>query len=624
LSLTIGITTPSALASNRVLSLDGYGDYVEIPHHESISPDEQVTVEIWVKPAALTLLQGLVFKKNDGPEPGITFFEEYALFLSEGRARWMLGKSFSTNTSALSLPLSVEQWIHLAGTYDGAELRLYVNGLLQATIPWVFGIENSANPLTLGRAYGGVDGYTENYFTGKLDEVRIWNIARTQEEIQTTMDTTLTGQEEGLVGYWNFDDGVANDLSPNSNDGTLYGDARIVEENLPDEFMHKGVNEVVLEDKIANPGDQFTTNISVRSADNLSEGLSFHSFKFDLTFDPSVLKVISIKEGPFLSRDGVDATSWQLPTIDNQNGVVSNIRCSRTGNEGIGEKGLLATVTFEAAEMGYTVLSIQNLRLLSPGEEVIKASAKKGKVKVYPHGSISGVVLNAASEEPIKGARVEVSKGNFAFGIWTHSADDGTYILNGVSVGDFDVTASKDDYMSETISKVHIEQAKNTPDINIKLRTFLITQTITIKRPIAVGKTAPDFTLRDIDGKQVSRSNFTGKPTILNFWDRTSEHCLRQIEHLDALNKKYQGDGLVVIGINKELAHAAVLEFASSQISYTVLLDGAKAFQDYGVSGIPCTYYIDKTGKVRYRDVGFPAGGEARMEQQIKELLEDL
>jgi hypothetical protein len=61
-----------------------------------------------------------------------------------------------------------------------------------------------------------------------LDELRIWSIALTQEQIQTTMNTTLAGNEEGLVGYWNFDDGTADDLTANNNYVTLYDDAKIV------------------------------------------------------------------------------------------------------------------------------------------------------------------------------------------------------------------------------------------------------------------------------------------------------------------------------------------------------------------------------------------------------------
>ncbi len=65
---------------------------------------------------------------------------------------------------------------------------------------------------------------TSNAFSGVVDEVRFWDVARTQAEIQSTMHTILTGTESGLAGYWQFNEGsgtVAHDLTANHNDGTL-------------------------------------------------------------------------------------------------------------------------------------------------------------------------------------------------------------------------------------------------------------------------------------------------------------------------------------------------------------------------------------------------------------------
>jgi hypothetical protein len=62
------------------------------------------------------------------------------------------------------------------------------------------------------------------YFNGEFDEIRIWNVARSAEEISSNMNRRLTGTEPGLVAYWNFDEGsssLANDSSGNGNAGTL-------------------------------------------------------------------------------------------------------------------------------------------------------------------------------------------------------------------------------------------------------------------------------------------------------------------------------------------------------------------------------------------------------------------
>ena len=189
-------------------------------------------------------------------------------------------------------------------------------------------------------------------------------------------------------------------------------------------------------------------------------------------------------------------------------------------------------------------------------------------------------------------------------------------------MGSFDITASRDDYIAETILDVRVEQGKTTEGVDIGLTSFDTASTVTILTPIAVGEPAADFVLKDIDGKQISPSDFAGKPIILNFWDSTSEHCRRQIPHLDALYREYQEDGLVIIGVSKEMVSDDVLEFARSQMSYTIILNGREAFQEYGVASIPCTYYVGRSGEVRYRDVGFPSDGEVKMEQKIRALFE--
>ena len=82
-------------------------------------------------------------------------------------------------------------------------------------------ITNNDGNLWIGRYHN-----YENHFNGLIDEIVIWNTALSQEQIQDNMHAQLSGLEEGLVAYWNFDDGegsVLTDLTTNSNDGTIYG-----------------------------------------------------------------------------------------------------------------------------------------------------------------------------------------------------------------------------------------------------------------------------------------------------------------------------------------------------------------------------------------------------------------
>jgi peroxiredoxin len=167
-----------------------------------------------------------------------------------------------------------------------------------------------------------------------------------------------------------------------------------------------------------------------------------------------------------------------------------------------------------------------------------------------------------------------------------------------------------------------------TANVDFELKPLLLPLTPAMLPPAKgegplIDQPAPDFTLEDLDGNPVRFSDFRGKPVVLNFWATWCGPCRAEIPHVDALYNKYKDRGLVVIGVNNESDHAKVKAFAEEQISYSVLLDGRAQFEDYSVRGIPCTYYIDKMGIIRYRDVGFGPGEEKKIEQKITELLQE-
>ena len=91
-----------------------------------------------------------------------------------------------TNAAASSSrghrPLAANTWIHLAATYDGSALRLYVNGVLVATKPAIGSITTTNLPLHIGG-----DALNE-WFNGRLDDVRVYNRTLTPAEIQTDMN----------------------------------------------------------------------------------------------------------------------------------------------------------------------------------------------------------------------------------------------------------------------------------------------------------------------------------------------------------------------------------------------------------------------------------------------------
>jgi hypothetical protein len=125
-------------------------------------------------------------------------------------------------------------WVHVAATRtrNVGRISVVVNGV-QETVLGSIGTNSLTAPLSMTLGGSPITGL---YFTGVMDEVRIWNVARSAAEIFATMHTRLTGTEPGLVGYWRFDENggqTAADASSSHNDATFTGTPAWVPSTAP-------------------------------------------------------------------------------------------------------------------------------------------------------------------------------------------------------------------------------------------------------------------------------------------------------------------------------------------------------------------------------------------------------
>jgi len=178
------------------VELDGVDDWVNIP---DITLTNDFTVEGWVKLALGIDTQDALFGQ-EGKGADINFYQ--------GKARLFdNGDKIAANTA-----LTPDTWGHIAITRSGSQLTLYVNGERDATSQWGGVLSLKA----IGRGNRG-------FLKGMVDEIRVWNIARTKTEINASFNAGVDPNTAGLIGYWTFNntDQIVTDASSLANHGLL-------------------------------------------------------------------------------------------------------------------------------------------------------------------------------------------------------------------------------------------------------------------------------------------------------------------------------------------------------------------------------------------------------------------
>ncbi len=138
------------------------------------------------------------------------------------------------------------------------------------------------------------------------------------------------------------------------------------------------------------------------------------------------------------------------------------------------------------------------------------------------------------------------------------------------------------------------------------------------------GKQAPSFTLVDLDGKNVSLSDFHGHPMVVNFWGTYCAPCKLEMPWLEEFSHKYAGNGFKVIGVTYDSEVGTPLiskDVHKLGVTYPILLSTPKAEKDYLSDSevLPMSFYVDKTGKVIEVTAGL--GSKDQLEAMVKETV---
>jgi hypothetical protein len=179
-----GASWTTAGKFGKALSFNGSSGLVSIADAASLDFTSAMTIEAWVRPTTRSNWDTVVMKGYGSTG------RAYALYAGDknGRPAASVRISSSERSTAGSSALALNTWSHVAMTYGGGRLRVYVNGVQVASSSVTGSIRTSSDPVTIGGStvWG-------RWFAGQIDEVRIYNRALSQTEIQNGMNRTMGG-----------------------------------------------------------------------------------------------------------------------------------------------------------------------------------------------------------------------------------------------------------------------------------------------------------------------------------------------------------------------------------------------------------------------------------------------
>ncbi|MEZ5083124.1 MAG: LamG-like jellyroll fold domain-containing protein [Bacteroidales bacterium] len=193
------ITITSLSYGNLALEFDGMNDYVEISDASAFNIQDEITMEAWIKPANLNGTQGVLSKNfgNNSHPYQIRLIDDEVMFgFYSNTIGWQPVETTNAN-------LIAGDWTHIACTYNMQQVKIYVNGIQKAVAYKSFQIPENDQPFEIGRTKDlGFE-----YFTGTIDEVRVWDKSLNAGEVLENMCTNYTGvADPNLIAYFKFNE----------------------------------------------------------------------------------------------------------------------------------------------------------------------------------------------------------------------------------------------------------------------------------------------------------------------------------------------------------------------------------------------------------------------------------
>ncbi len=281
------VMTVSAAPTKGLQFTGASASYLNVGSHTAFSPT-QFTIETW---AYYESTNGAYIISNEGHD-GTKGAHGLALRTSGAKVELSLGANGSWPNIRSTADIVLNTWMHIAVTYSPTEMKMYINGVEDATVAVTSPMVASDQSLSIGE--GAM--WKDRRFTGKLSDLRFWNVVRTPAEIAASMSSMLNGTETGLVANWKMDEGTGSSVS----DAT--GSHGVTK---PDEVLW------------------FDTNTSVNNpaSDKIKASITGNTLKIENNFNSQISMSVYNMTGQKVVEDYINAGAIIEKQLNNLSGV---------------------------------------------------------------------------------------------------------------------------------------------------------------------------------------------------------------------------------------------------------------------------------------------------------------
>jgi hypothetical protein len=355
---------------------DGDGDGVEVAHSTSLTLPNALTAACWIFPratqnAAGTDHAGVVWKGNMIGWGSDVYNFRIATAGTAGLTWGSTGSGvegyFATSNCFVN---GLNTWYHVALVEDGSEGRAYVNAVVLTDADVDGGDMHrpaapydvwESEPVRIGWSQGqGGDLANLVYFDGIIDEVVIYDRALDAQEIEELMENGAPGGR------------IPTQPEKPEEPGGPSGSLATTQGAVKDHAV------VYVEEQSVDVNSTFNVDIRVNNVKNLA------GFQISLDYEPYNLQFVRAQEGNALSQDG-GVSFWRNPEVDAEAGTIVGAASTRTTAGGVNvEDDVLMTLTFEAKELGRTMLTLQEVRLSDPESQFIPILVTSAFITISP------------------------------------------------------------------------------------------------------------------------------------------------------------------------------------------------------------------------------------------------